>query len=260
MIVKMEETIKFNLSSKMAIIKKPESNETYFTYNFPHKIMLLGMLGAIIGLNGYNYYALKKQLGETVNEIPEFYKKLKGLKIAIIPNIKSHNFSRKIQAFNNSVGYASKEDGNNLIVKEQWLEKPSWQIYILENRTKEYKKIKEYLLNKKCEYIPYIGKNDHFANIQNVEILSTERVKNVEYIDSIFKEEILSEEINILDNIISFGNVEKEEYKYKEILPTKLSEKIGYYNFKPFIYTSEKLKIKEKIKLHKVGEKVIYYF
>lgn len=54
------ETIKFDLTATMAIIRKPDSNETYYTYNFPHKIMILGMLGAIIGLNGYNYYSASK--------------------------------------------------------------------------------------------------------------------------------------------------------------------------------------------------------
>ena len=54
------ETIKFELTASMAIIKKPDSNETYYTYSFPHKIMILGLLGAIIGLNGYNYYSLQK--------------------------------------------------------------------------------------------------------------------------------------------------------------------------------------------------------
>lgn len=58
------ETIKFDLTATMAIIRKPDSNETYYTYNFPHKIMILGMLGAIIGLNGYNYYSLQKHLGK----------------------------------------------------------------------------------------------------------------------------------------------------------------------------------------------------
>ena len=77
----MQETIKFELSSRMAIIGKPESNEIYFTYTFPHKIMLLGILGAIIGLNGYNYYCLRKYLKKKVDDLPEFYTKLKNLKI-----------------------------------------------------------------------------------------------------------------------------------------------------------------------------------
>ena len=95
------ETIKFELTSNMAIIRKPDSNETYYTYNFPHKIMLLGLLGAIIGLNGYNYYLLQKNLGKKVDELPEFYTKLQNLKIGIKPKIGKENFSTKIQTFNN---------------------------------------------------------------------------------------------------------------------------------------------------------------
>lgn len=257
----MAETIKFDLSAKMAIIKKPESNEVYFTYNFPHKIMIFGILGAIMGLNGYNYYALKKYLKKPVNELPEFYDKLQDLKIAIIPQIGRRNFNRKIQTFNNSVGYASKENGNNLVVQEQWLEKPYWQIYILENDTEEYRKIKEYLLNRKCEYIPYIGKNDHFANIENVEILETNMVKNKTHIDSLFKENILSNKVSIPNNIIGFGMQDsEEEYKYKEILPTKLNEKIGYCDFQPFIFTNRDLQIKKETDLYEIEGKVIYYF
>ena len=85
------ETLKFELKSNMAIIKKPDSNETYYTYNFPHKIMLLGLLGAIIGLNGYNYYSFQKSIGKEVKEIPEFYDKLKNLKIGILPKIGKEN-------------------------------------------------------------------------------------------------------------------------------------------------------------------------
>lgn len=255
----MQETIKFELSSRMAIIKKPESNETYYTYNFPHKIMLLGILGAIIGLNGYNYYALKKYLGQSVEELPEFYSKLKSLKIGIIPNIRNENFNKKIQIFNNSVGYASKEEGNNLVVKEQWLENPSWDIYILNDESDEYRKIKEYLINKKCEYIPYIGKNDHFANIRNIEIKNAE-IKSHNYIDSIFDENILSGYVDEFEEMFAFGAKVVKEYEYKEVLPTKLNEKIGYTDFKPFIFTNKKVAIKDKVDLYLVGDKTIYYF
>ena len=257
----MIEVIKFDLSANMAIIKKPESNETYFTYNFPHKIMILGLLGAIIGLNGYNYYALKKYLGEKVNDLPEFYEKLKDLKISVIPKIKGNNFNKKIQTFNNSIGYASGEKGNNLVVQEQWLEKPYWQIYILNNNTVEYEKIKDYLINKKCEYIPYIGKNDHFAKIDNVEILKLSIVKNQTYIDSLFEESILLNKSNISNDIIAFEVEEKQYYNYKEILPTQLNEKVGYHNFKAFIYTNYDLKVKENTELYKLqDDRVIYFY
>lgn len=258
----MVETIKFELSSRMAIIKKPDSNETYYTYTFPHKIMIYGILGAIIGLNGYNYYSLKKCLKEDVEELPEFYSKLCNLKIAIVPYIDNKNFKKKIQSFNNSVGYASQEQGNNLIVKEQCLENPKWDIYIMDNNSDEYNKIKEYLLNRKCEYIPYIGKNDHFANIKNVEVFNIESISNSEKIDSIFYKDILAGYIDDFDEMFTAGFTGKkdEKYEYIEVNPTKLNEKIGYTNFKQFIFTNKSLKIKENSDLFSVNGKIIYYF
>lgn len=256
----MAETIKFDLTSRMAIIKKPESNETYYTYHFPHKIMLLGILGAIIGLNGYNYYALKKYLGEPVEELPEFYSKLKSLKIGIVPKREPKDFHNKIQVFNNSVGYASEEIGNNLVVKEQWLENPYWEIYILKDHSEEYQKIRDYLVHKKCEYIPYIGKNDHFANIKNVEITSADIQRDISHIDSIFQQSILSQEMDPFEDMLAWAMQTKVEYNYQEILPTKLSEKIGYCYYEPFVFTNQKLEIIKNTNLYKVGDKIIYYF
>ena len=259
----MIETIKFDLTASMAIIKKPDSNETYYTYDFPHKIMLLGLLGAIIGLNGYNYYAWKKFLGQEVENMPEFYEKLHPLKIAIIPKIKRKNFNRKIQTFNNSVGYASDEKGNNLVVKEQWLEKPYWQIYILQSDIPEYEKIKSYLSCQKCEYIPYIGKNDHFAQIKNVEIFQAQETLFANQIDSLFEKTIIKEIEDKLDDLVAFmqeENIQEEEYEYQELLPTKLSEKIGYYDFKSFLFTNKKIQLQTSQPLYQIKNKIVYYF
>ena len=254
------ETIKFELTSNMAIIRKPDSNETYYTYNFPHKIMLLGLLGAIIGLNGYNYYLLQKNLGKKVDELPEFYTKLKNIKIGIKPKIGKENFSKKIQTFNNSVGYASKEVGNNLIVKEQWLEKPTWTIYISEDRGEEYQKIKDYLIKRKCEYIPYIGKNDHFADIKNVEIKEVQNVNKISKINSIFEEKIAEKKNNLLDEILGFDNRPNKNYLYEELLPTELNEKIGYSKFSKFIYTNQELDVKNYENIYEIENDNIYYF
>ena len=51
--------------------------------------------------------------------------------MSIIPGAEKGFIRKKIQVFNNSVGYASGEQGGNLIVKEQWLEEPSWDVYVL---------------------------------------------------------------------------------------------------------------------------------
>lgn len=147
--------LKFTLSGKNAFFKKPEVNAYfYFTYGQIHRVALLGILGAIVGYKGYG----------CTGTYPEFYEKLKDLKVSVVPRNSQGYIQKKVQMFNNTVGYASQELGGNLIVREQWLENPVWDIYILLD-SREADKIAEMILDKKCVYIPYMGKNDHLADI-----------------------------------------------------------------------------------------------
>lgn len=241
----MQKAIKFKLFGKTAFFKKPEVNEyAYFTYNNIHKIALLGMLGAIIGLGGYNQ--------QNEKTYPEFYEKLKDLKIAIVPNKRLKGiYPKKIQVFNNSVGYASNEEGGNLIVREQWLENPSWTIYLYNGEVvdeKIYNKLREYLLERKTVYIPYLGKNDHPATITEAEEIELKKEK-LDYLDSIFWENI---------EIDEFDSVDELPYLVKEIQPIKLQEQYNFYEYETFIYTNYYLK--QKIDGYKDGDVNLYFF
>lgn len=240
--------ISFILSGKTAMFKKPDVNSyAYFTYNNIHKPALLGILGSIIGIGGYTQLFNKnKQIEDTNKSIkkkedkkslddgfPEFYEKLKDLKISIIPLGKNGYFSKKIQVFNNSVGYASKEHGGNLIVREQWLENPSWQIIILENESKEFIKLKEYLLHKKSIYIPYLGKNDHPANIEKVEeiTLSGELyLENGKYIDSLFEK---------VSEVDGYQKENELPFLFQEVSPYSLQKEFHFYEYKTLIFTNQ---------------------
>jgi len=220
--------ISFTLSGRTACFRKPDVNQyAYFTYNNIHKPALLGLLGAVIGLGGYTQLhdknrGLKEGKLGYDNGYPEFYKKLKHLKVSIIPLAPNGYFNKKIQTFNNSVGYASKEMGGNLIVREQWLENPSWKILILDDGSDAYQKIVEYLKNKKAVYIPYLGKNDHFANIDEVQVLELERsIENIK-ISSLFDEKILQ-----ISKIPPRGEL---SFYFKEITPFTLQEKYHFYD------------------------------
>ena len=231
------DAISFKLSGKTACFRKPDVNAyAYFTYNNIHKPALLGLLGAIIGLGGYNQLFkknrdLKKGSLEYYDGFPEFYQELKDLKISIIPLAKNGYFSKKIQVFNNSVGYASFEEGGNLIVREQWLENPAWKIIILNDGSKVYKRIKEYLEKDKAVYIPYLGKNDHFANINDVNSIKLEKVIDSINISSLFNEEVLE-----ISKIPPRGEL---SFYFKEISPIKLQKEYHFYEICTFnIYKS----------------------
>lgn len=235
--------ISFELSGKTACFRKPDVNQfAYFTYNNIHKVALLGLLGAIIGLGGYTQLhdknrGLKKgQLGYD-DGYPEFYEKLKELKISIVPLAPCGYFAKKIQVFNNSVGYASREMGGNLIVREQWLENPAWQILILDDESEVYATLKEYLLDKKSLFIPYLGKNDHPAKIDEVKEVELKRdlfvIDDEIYIDSLFTKE----------ESLSLGWVREDidvpEFIFQEVSPTSLQKEYHFYEYKTMIFTSK---------------------
>ncbi|MDR0579598.1 MAG: type I-B CRISPR-associated protein Cas5b [Campylobacteraceae bacterium] len=226
--------LSFKLSGKTACFKKPDVNEyAYFTYNNIHKPALLGLLGAVIGLDGHTQLLNKNRYLKLKDDgYPEFYEKLCHLKVSITPLTSKGYFSKKIQTFNNSVGYASYEAGGNLIVREQWLENPSWQIMILEYESEPYKKIEKYLLEGRVVFIPYLGKNDHPAQICEVEIIDlTNPVYN--YVDSLF-----------VKNFDILGGYEKEgelPFIFQEISPISLQKEYHFYEYAALIFTNLEL-------------------
>lgn len=231
--------IKFTLSGRLGFFKKPDVNvKTYFTYNNIHKVALLGLLGAVLGLKGYRnseMFGIKKE------EYPEFYQKLSSLKISIVPNSERGYFTKKVQYFNNSVGYASGEEGGNLMVFEQWLENPSWDIYLLNDGgvAKEiWDKLCDYLLNDKSVYIPYLGKNDFHANISNVQI--------VELIPctSNFINSLLVGELEYLDDDKTINN--DPPFVFTEYAPIAMEKGYNFYKFGRTIFTNCKVNVSLK--------------
>lgn len=249
------DVLKFKLSGKSAFFKKPDVNLIYFTYGNIHKVALLGMFGAILGYEGYNQFRRNlDNIKDYKETYPEFYAKLKDIKISIEPLCKKGIISKKIQLFNNSVGYASQETGRNLIVKEQWLENPSWNIYLLLNN-EESNKICEYICKYKTIYQPYLGKNDHYANISDIEVF--ENVNSIEYankVHSLCKKDII--EFDIEEDEES----EETSFKYSEKLPISLREDNNMYILENFVYSNMNVEYIDSEDIYNINNKNIVFF
>lgn len=218
--------LKFTLSGRTAFFKDNSINSIYLTYGNIHRIALLGILGAIMGYSGYNQQGriLKSEKKKVLKDFPEFYEKLKDLKISIVSNGRYGTFSKKIQSFNNGVGYASEEKGGNLIVKQFWLEQPSWDIYII-NDSEVAQELINKIINKKSIYIPCLGSNDHFADITSIEEIELTKVVTKEelvissMIDCNIDEKVAIEELSFVD----------DPFKYMEYLPMSLSLELNQH-------------------------------
>lgn len=207
--------LKFTLSGNTAFFKVSSVNSNcYFTYGNIHKPALLGIFGAILGYSGYM---------NQNSTYPEYYDKLKDLQISIIPN--RRNFKKKIQVFNNSVGYASKQEGGNLIVKEQWLEDPSWTVYVMISN-EESEKLADHMIHRRCVYIPYLGKNDHPADIYDISYVEISENKELGCM------------INSLSPYdgINF-DMSEATFKYEEFLPIRLDSELNQHELQKFILT-----------------------
>lgn len=256
--------LKFNLSGKTAIFKRPDVNvHCLFTYSHIHKPALLGLMGAICGFGGYNQQkvyndkCLAEKRPSDILEYPEFYTKLMDIKISIIPE--KHIFSTTKQTFNNSVGYANFNKtkyggGATLCVTEQWLENPSWEIYILLDGSDVTEELKQRFLNREFVYIPYLGKNDHFANITDIEVVEMENVQDCKKVHSL----IFAKNI---DNAEEGDDDEDEEpFKYTERLPIALDREDNLYQLEKFVYTNLDVKLNNFDQVYSCCGKNIAFF
>ena len=192
------------------------------------------------------------------NEEYEYLKRLKDLKVAILPLNEKGNIPKKIQAFNNSVGYASREQGGNLIVKEQWLENPKWDICILID-SEEAEKIRDMICKRKCIYSPYLGKNDHPADIVKICVEpAVEAEFEMGRLDCLVPKEksrIADLDYDEKEEMEAFGT-----FKYEEALPYGMDGWTNQYILRTFLYTDEFVEV-DDLAVYKLSDdrKIVFY-
>ncbi|TCK98665.1 CRISPR-associated protein Cas5h [Natranaerovirga hydrolytica] len=245
----------FRLEGKTAFFKKPEVNSyVYMTYNNIHKVALLGLLGAIIGLDGYYEQYVYNKNNTSKLAYPEFYEKLNPLKVAIVPLSEKGSFTKKLQTFNNSVGYASKEEGGNLIVNEYWLEHPRWEIYLLSENEALIDDIGQYILNNQTVYTPYLGKNDHLADINNSRTVEINPAKTINQVNSLVP-------LKLIQCSNSRRGQANNAFLSKEALPYKMTPELNMYENEIFAFTNQKIEsVKETTSFYEADNKVLYMF
>ncbi len=244
----MEKLISIDLKAPLGFLKKPDINEgggkqLYLTFNLLHKPALLGILGAIVGLPGYR----------KLNELPEYYRKLKDLPVGIQPlNSSKGNFTKTIVQYKNGVGYASFEQGGNLIIAEQVLIQPSFRCYLkLDTENPLHAQLDAYLQQTQAEYLPYLGKNEFslWWNAYREHTYEPFRYGRNYKVATIFrKAEQLVKEMRDRSGGAPFlfdTSPSEPEFLYFEELPVGFNEDLMQYQREMFAYTNFTLR-KEK--------------
>lgn len=253
----MEKLISIDLKGDFGFFRKPDANNTInLSYNMLHKPALLGILGAIVGLEGY------KEKGV----FPEYYLKLKTLKIGVAPiGDDNGNFQKTIIKYSNTVGYANK--GTTFLTEEATLIKPAYRVFILINSENELESnLLEHLKNGTAEYIPYFGKNEHFAwwekeSFREYEFEKISSIDSSFSVNTIFeKSDNLSSKTEDFFDLLTM-DMSKTPFLYFERLPSRFNEELIQYKLADFVYGSfnfrSDLLVNEMYKIK--GHEGLYY-
>jgi len=168
---------------ELALFKKNDANDmVHISYNYIHKPVVLGMLGAILGKSGYS----KSGKGK----MPQFYNDLKDLKIAIIPHYEKP-LKKVITGFNNASGMGS--DNGTWQVKEQILVGEPEIRYTVIVKANEVPELQNRLKSYETKYPIYYGKNEFFAHYENYREYGSKELSEGEYrINSLLRKSAIS--------------------------------------------------------------------
>jgi CRISPR-associated protein Cas5h len=231
----MEKLISIDLKSDFGFFRKPDANNTVnLSYNMLHKPALLGVFGAIVGLDGY------KEKGK----LPQYYEVFKDLKVGVAPlEHEKGNFQKTVIKYSNTVGYAN--NGSTYLTEESTLIKPSYRVYTLLDLNNDHQKLLyQYLKEGKAEYLPYFGKNEFSAwwekeSFQDYSFEEVKQLNNDGLIKSLFlKEDVINEQKS--SPIFDFMNFWENEtpYMYFERLPKGFDDSLFQYKIGDFVLST----------------------
>jgi len=241
----MKQLVSFTIKAEFGMFKKPDINDKIFvSYNMIHKPYLLGILGAIMGYDGHNQ-------NQDKSKMPEYYEKLKDIKIAIAPSSENGGiFKKEFIIFNNTT------NGSIANITEQTLVNPAYRIYL---ELDEESELITRLERNEAIFQPYMGKNEFSLWWDNFKTH-----KKFEKIESKEKFEVRTI-IKKPENFVLKNSGYKERttnYFYLfERLPIGFDEQLKQYNYHEFLYTNALFKNSSRLEnLYECDEGVICLF
>lgn len=232
------EILKFTLSGLGATFTRPSFNSIITTYSHIHKISVLGILGAVIGIEKNNYIE---------GDLPSFYKELNSLEVSIVPS--DITFYKKRDTITDTTGFSNREA--NFIGVYDTLINPKWDIYIYSNGNRHYEEIKKSLLNKDSYYYPYLGRNHWFANIDDVKVLQGELVNEADNIDGLF----ISKNIEL--DIEEDDDFDDNHICFQEYMPVSFRKDFVQYIEENLTITNRKV-LNTNVPLLSCDNKILY--
>jgi len=243
----MKKLISFTIEAEFGMFKKPDINDKIFvSYNMIHKPYLLGILGAIMGYVGHNQNNDKSKM-------PEYYEKLKDIRVAIAPSSKNGGiFKKEFIIFNNTT------NGKIANITEQTLVNPAYRIYLELDDIKDEKLITK-LENNEAVFPPYMGKNEFSLWWDNFRVHN--KFDKIETKEKFKVVSIIKREQNFKVKGTGYKERTTNYFYLFERLPIGFDEQLKQYKYHDFLYTNAVFKNNKSLEnIYECDEGVICLF
>ncbi len=242
------ESFSFDLIGEFAFFKKNDCNGlVYISYNFIHKPVILGIIGAIMGIPGLSMAEQGK--------FPEYFSLLKDINLSIKPYY-HEPFKKVVTGFNNSSGLASASSDNHgqtwQIKEEVLIGNPyiKFTIFILDEGSIDVsfmEKLKTRLQKGETEYPLYFGKNEFFAYHEGYDEYEVQKLTEREvFVHSLIKKGNREDGETVSIKELSFSDFDPFDLEsvggntIYEHLPYDFDNQ-GFYKKDIFMFTQKKL-------------------
>jgi len=213
MCLNKEDVVVFNLSGEYAHYSHPATNYSSLTYPIPTKTSIMGLIGAVVGLDTYNELNDMRYSVSMNNELVKKEYQFNGI-------LKALSSSLKLKE-----GYQRSDEKKQF--KRELVCNPSYTIYLdiskLEVLLKS--KIKDYIKNHKSHYGICMGINTFHADFENIEIESFSKCE---------EDEMIITSLTSLDSFIFDIKNPSKITNIRFALNVKSEERI-FSNFQDFI-------------------------
>lgn len=188
--MKMKNAVSFQLSGHFGFFQWAKTRGDFRMTNlFISRTEVLGIIGAIIGLEGYGPRMFKERMG-VAGDAP-FYDVLGDLAVAVIPLVEPQMFEDHL--IHRSMKHINAKGG--LQVRMTGLVQPAYKVVLHQGGVSDdvFEKISCYLKNGWAEFIPYFGKNQFPVSYSDVkEEMLTETHNEKQVVDSLYCQEDVS--------------------------------------------------------------------
>lgn len=236
--------ISFDLKADFAFFRIPDTNATInLSYNIIHRPAILGVLGAILGLEGY----------KEKRKLPQYYEVLKDVRVGVEPlNHDKGNYTKTNIKYSDTSGFNNKDKDKfpaTRLTEELTLVKPAYRIYLLLDEDNGYQRqLIDNIKDGCAEFIPYLGKNEftawwssdsykeyHFS--EEKEPIGSIKIKTIFQKDKVLKN---NTEVPFPD-LLNFDNAESP-FIYFERLPKDFDLSLIQYDLGEFVFSNYQIK------------------